>query len=86
MKSSPQITLLVSNKKVCRDIAKAYESLMLILSQNQRDIVTEENMDRIGPAILAHKEIVDIIDFFDAAGRLIIRDEEKVETAKTKNQ
>jgi len=52
MKKSPQIELLLNDKKVCRDIAKCYESLMLILNQNMRDVVTEANMLIIGPAIL----------------------------------
>lgn len=84
MKKSPQIDLLLTNKRVCKDVAKSYESLMLILNQNQRDVVTEVNMANIGPAILAHKEIVDIIDLFDAAGRIVIADEEKAEKLKTK--
>ncbi len=85
MKISPQITLLLKDKKVCRDIAKSYDSIMLILSQNQRDIVTEENMDKIGPAIFAHKEIVDIIDLFDGAGKKQIAEDEKAEKAKLKD-
>lgn len=84
MKTSPQIELLLKDKRVVRDIAKAYDSLMLILNQSQRDMVTEENMERIGPAVLAHKEIVNIIDLFDGAGKKQISEDEKIE--KLKNQ
>lgn len=86
MKSSPQIEILLSNKKVCRDIAKCYESLMLILNQNQRDVVTEANMLIIGPAILAHKEIIDVIDLFDGAGKKVIAEDERMEKLKNKTQ
>jgi hypothetical protein len=84
MKKSPQIELLLLNKKVCRDIAKSYDSLMLILNQNMRDVVTETNMPIIGPAVLAHKEIVDVIDLFDGAGRKVLAEEEKAEKLKNK--
>jgi len=78
MKKSPQIELLLLDKRVCRDVAMAYSSLMLILSQNQRDVVTEENMLKIGPTILAHKEIVDILDLFDGAGKKVVAEEERL--------
>ena len=85
MKNSPQIEILLKDKKVCRDVAKAYDSLMLIFNQNMRDIVTLDNMGIIGPAVLAHKELVDIIDLFDGAGKKVISEDEKIEKAKLKN-
>jgi len=84
MSCSGQIKELLLDKKVCRDIAKSIESIMLILNQNQRDMVTEANMERIGPAVLAHKQIINILDLFAGAGKGIIATEEKAE--KLKNQ
>jgi aldehyde:ferredoxin oxidoreductase len=74
--SASMLTLL-DNVGLCHSIAVNGEHYREILTQVQLDAVTEDNMNAIGPTILALKKIQETILMFESKGKALIAQEEK---------
>jgi hypothetical protein len=70
---------LLSDKTCCKNIASHYPDIERILMQIQRDVVTEENRDSVGPTLLALKHVQDTFLLFQAKGAALIQQENKAD-------
>lgn len=75
--ASIHMAALLDQNNICKDISRAFPSIKEVLHQVQFDIATEDNRDRVGPTILAMKNILDVLAVFKTKGDLIIKQEEK---------
>lgn len=74
---TPLTAELLKQKSICKDIARAHPSIVLVLSQLQLDLVTEDNRDSVGPTLLAMKNILDHLFVFKTKGELFISQDEQ---------
>jgi hypothetical protein len=77
IETSASMLTLLDNPGLCQSIAINGEHFREILAQVQLDAVTADNMDSIGPVILALKKIQETILLFESKGKALIAQEEK---------
>lgn len=74
---------LLGDRTLCKNVATIHADLERVLGQIQRDIVTNENRDTVGPTLLALKHVQDILMLFKTKGDMIITQENQAD-AKAK--
>ena len=68
---------LLNKPHLCRMVARNSPELKEILHQVMLDIANEDNRDKVGPTVLAIKNILDTFALFEAKGRVILAEEER---------
>lgn len=77
MKISLQTDELLNDERICKDIARAHESLIRVVNQSVFDITTLDNMGVIGPYVFALKEFSALIHVFASKGKSLLLQEPK---------
>jgi hypothetical protein len=67
--ASNALKLLLQDDHLCIDIARSHDSIVKVVEQYQRDMVTTENVETIGHQVLAIKQILDTLLLFATQGK-----------------
>lgn len=71
------IEQLFDDKQLVADIHRSYGSIDKLITECQRLVVTEENMDKIGPVVLAMSEIQKVMLLFKMEGESLKKEADK---------